>query len=126
MKTVTDTLRISPLNGSEFDEMRHKRDTGEMAPQPIPNPADPIRDRRHIKLIKNMLTTPKKREQLLMFVIGINSGLRVSDLLQLTYGDLWKKDGTPRKEFSQRAQKTGSFVVTKINSSIREARDYYA
>ena len=88
---------------------------------PAPKPTDPIRDRRHIRAIKAMLQSEKKNREFLLFTIALNSGLRVSDLLDLRVGDLWSEDGTPLKEFSKRAQKTGSFATTQINRSILDA-----
>lgn len=89
--------------------------------KPIPKPADPIRDRRHIKAIKAMLKAEEKRLKHLFFTVGINSGLRVSDLLDLRVGDLWTPEGDHRTEFSTRAQKTGSLAITQINQAVREA-----
>jgi len=91
---------------------------------PTPNPADPIRDRRHVRAIKSMLKTNDKHQQYLFFTLAINSGLRTGDLLKLQVGDLWKTDGAPRKQFSKRAQKTGSLAITQINDAIQEAMRY--
>lgn len=88
---------------------------------PIPKPADPIRDRRHIRAIKALLKADDKHLPYLLFTVAINSGLRVSDLLQLHIGDLWTEEGTPRSQFSTRAQKTGSLAVTQINQAIKDA-----
>lgn len=92
--------------------------------KPIPKPADPIRDRRHIKAIKSMLKADEERVKYLFFTVGINSGLRVSDLLDLRVGDLWTPEGEPRREFSTRAQKTGSLAITQINQAVREAMTF--
>jgi len=93
---------------------------------PKGKPADPIRDRRHIRAIKAMLKEQNKRREYLFFTLGINSGLRTSDILDLTIGDLWKLEGTPRKEFSKRAQKNNSLATTRINDAILEAMNYAA
>jgi integrase len=85
------------------------------------NPTDPIRDRRHIRAIKSTLKAEKKAVQYLLFTLGINSGLRVGDLLKLHVDDLWKSDGVPRKEFSRRAQKNKALAITQINDAILEA-----
>jgi len=91
---------------------------------PIPNPADPIRDRRHISSIKNNLKATNKAREYLLFTLAINSGLRVGDLLSLKIRDLWTLEGKPRKQFSTRAQKTGSLAITQINNAIQEAMQF--
>lgn len=88
---------------------------------PVPKPADPIRDRRHITAIKAILKEQRKLKEYLFFTLAINSGLRVSDMLTLTVGDLWTLGGDVRKEFSTRAQKTGSLAITQINNAIKDA-----
>jgi len=44
---------------------------------------EPIRDRKKIAQIKNLLRGQQRYRDLLFFVIGINTALRISDLLQL-------------------------------------------
>lgn len=47
----------------------------------------PIREKNDIEAIKNFLAEKNKRDWLL-FILGINSGLRISDLLNLTVEDV--------------------------------------
>jgi integrase len=89
-------------------------------------PTDPIRSIRHIRSIKNMLKAKGKHLQYLYFVVAINSGLRPSDLLELSVDDLWDEDGKSREEFTQHTKKTGAFIVTQINQSIKEAMKFAA
>jgi len=86
----------------------------------IPNPADPIRKRSQVQNIKRLLKDEGKIIEHLLFAIGVNSGLRVGDLLKLQVSDLWDEDGNPRKEFSMRTQKTGSLAYVQINQAIIE------
>ena len=44
---------------------------------------EPICDRKKIAQIKNLLRGQKRFRDLLLFVVGINSALRISDLLNL-------------------------------------------
>jgi len=89
-----------------------------------PSPCDPIKDRRHIRAIKDMLKAKEERVKYLFFTVGINAGFRVSDLCNLVVSDLWDEDGEPRREFSKRAQKNNALIVTQINKAITEAMDY--
>lgn len=57
---------------------------------------NPIRDIESINAIKNILRKQSQRD-LLLFVFGINTGIRVSDLLSLKVIDIW--DGEQVKEF---------------------------
>lgn len=91
---------------------------------PTPKPADPIRDIRQIRSIKDYLKAKNKRREYLYFVVAINSGLRVGDMLTLTVDSLWDAGDSPRKEFHLHTQKTGAFIVSSINKSIREAMEY--
>ena len=47
------------------------------------NFVEPIRDRKKIAQIKNQLRGQRRYRDLLLFVVGINTALRISDLLGL-------------------------------------------
>lgn len=57
---------------------------------------EPIRDRKKIAQIKNQLEGAGRYRDLLLFVVGINTALRVSDLLTLHIGDFVDTEGTLR------------------------------
>ena len=52
----------------------------------------PIKDREKIEAMKKILRASSLRDELL-FTIGINTGLRISDLLSLKIGDVRNKKG---------------------------------
>ena len=85
------------------------------------NYVEPIRDRRKIAQIKNLLRGRGDFRNLLLFVVGINSALRISDLLQLRIGDFFEESGKLRDRFSIKELKRGKRQEIVINSSIREA-----
>jgi integrase len=89
------------------------------------NFVEPIRDRKKIAQIKNLLTGAKRYRDLLLFVVGINSALRISDLLSLRIGDLVDETGKPRSQRSIRERKRGKRNEVVINDSIREALRLY-
>ena len=89
----------------------------------------PIRDLKKIETIKKLLKQQSLRDYCL-FVVGINSGLRISDLLQLTVSDVI--DGNKIKDrIRLREKKTKKFkdfpLSDKAKSAIKEylkTRDY--
>lgn len=50
------------------------------------NFVEPIRDRKKIAQIKNQLRGQHRYRDLLLIVVGINTALRISDLLELQVG----------------------------------------
>jgi integrase len=50
---------------------------------------EPIRDIKKVAQIKNMLRGENKVRDLLLFELGINSALRISDLLGIQIKDLF-------------------------------------
>lgn len=77
---------------------------------------DPIVDLKSIKSIKKLLSdNPRDR---LLFIMGINSGLRVQDLLELKVGDVDIKVGD---RITLREKKTGKENVIILNKEINGA-----
>lgn len=74
---------------------------------------EPIRKIKDIKKIEKLLETQNKRD-LLLFTLGINCGLRISDILRLNVNDVKSKTYIFIKE-----QKTGKFKRIPINSKLK-------
>lgn len=68
--------------------------------------AEPIKSKRDIEMIINYLLEKRRYRDALMFVSGINFGLRVSDLTQLKFGHLIRPDGSFKDAFYIREIKT--------------------
>jgi len=91
------------------------------------NFVEPIRDRKRIAQIRNILRGQGRYRDLLLFVVGINTALRISDLLRLRIGDFLDEAGRIRPRFWIREQKRDKRHEIVINDSIREAwREYQA
>jgi integrase len=86
---------------------------------------EPIRDRKKISQIKHQLEGAGRYRDLLLFVTGINTALRVSDLLSLRIGDLVDAEGTLRASVVIHEEKRGKRNVLTLNASIREALAKY-
>ncbi len=65
----------------------------------------PIRDKKKIDTIKKVLLTNSVRDYCL-FTLGINSGLRISDLLSLIISDVIDETGRIRERITLREKKT--------------------
>ena len=91
------------------------------------NSASPIRDPEHIKLLKDFYRYkhPNFRNYV-MIVIGLNTALRISDILPLTWDDVYDVNlGIYRKHICLREKKTGKKQVILINAHILAALKEY-
>lgn len=89
----------------------------------------PIRDKRQLEAIKRILkgNPGTGLRDHCLFVLGINSGLRVSDLLSLTVGDVVDVKGKVRDRITLREQKTGKAKNFPISQTAAKAiKDYLA
>lgn len=75
---------------------------------------EPIRDKKKIELVKSILRKNGTRDYLL-FLMGINSGLRISDILNLKVSDVLNKQYIDIKE-----QKTGKSKKFPITDSFKQ------
>jgi integrase len=89
------------------------------------NFVEPIRDRKKIAQIKNLLRGQGRYRDLLLFVVGINSALRISDLLQLKITHFLNEKGQIKTRFWIKEQKRGKRHEIAINQSIRDSLTEY-
>ena len=80
----------------------------------------PIKDQEKIEAIKKILAEKNQRD-LLLFIFGINSGLRISDLLELRIKDVLDINNNPKVSCEIREKKTGKNKIFILNDRIREA-----
>ena len=89
------------------------------------NFVEPIRDRKRIAQIKNLLRGQSRIRDLLLFVVGINTALRISDVLRLRISDVVDERQHIRRRFWIREQKRGKRHEVVVNDSIRSAFTEY-
>ncbi len=89
------------------------------------NFVEPIRDRKKIAQIKNQLRGQRRYRDLLLFVVGINTALRISDLLGLQVEHFWDDNQHIKRRFWIKEQKRSKRQEVVINSSIQETLDEY-
>ncbi len=88
----------------------------------------PIRDTKKIDAMKTIMKGKGNYRDLLLFVLGINTGLRISDILALKWKNLMNGDnkllkvGDPLRVVEIKTTKVKSFV---INKSIYDAMKLY-
>ena len=74
---------------------------------------EPIRSKKDIEKVEKLLAKQSKRD-LLLFNIGTNCGLRISDILRLNVGDVRNKSYIQIVE-----KKTGKFKKFPINAKLK-------
>jgi len=86
---------------------------------------EPIRDPKRIVAIKIMLKDGKRPRDYLLFTLGINVALRISDLLALRVRKVLDHQGNIRESLHIRERKTGKEKKIRLNRSAKEALEYY-
>jgi len=89
------------------------------------NFVEPIRDRKKIAQIKNQLRGQRRYRDLLLFVVGINTALRISDLLELRVEHFLDDQNRIKRRFWIKEQKRGKRQEVVVNDSIQETLDEY-
>lgn len=89
------------------------------------NFVEPIRDRKKIAQIKNQLRGQRRYRDLMLFVVGINTALRISDLLELHVYHFLDDHQHPKQRFWIKEQKRGKRQEFVINASIRDGLEEY-
>ncbi|MCO0601166.1 tyrosine-type recombinase/integrase [Peribacillus butanolivorans] len=84
---------------------------------------EPIRDRKKIEAMKKLLgDSPRDK---LLFVIGINTAFRVSDLLTLKYSDVMDDKGRLFEHFTLNETKTGKNNKVAMTKGVqKESKEY--
>lgn len=87
------------------------------------NVAQPIRTRRDLEKLKEYYKVEKPNSRnLLLIIIGINTALRISDILALKWDMVYDFEGEKYKNYiSVTEKKTGKGTQVYINSSVKNA-----
>ena len=85
---------------------------------------DPIKDVEKINRMKRILESQSQRN-LLLFVMGINTPLRISDLLRLKVGDVLDEEGNVLSTISVRDKKTGKVMSILLNDTVKMTMEDY-
>jgi integrase len=85
---------------------------------------EPIRDKSQINQMYNYLNS-KDTKYGLLFKFGINTGLRISDILPVKVNDIYNKSNEFYKYFVLKEKKTGKEKKVVINTTLRIAIETY-
>lgn len=89
------------------------------------NTVEPIREKKTINKMKKFLKEQKTLRDYTIFTLGINSGLRISDLLNLKISDVLNSKGKLRDRISIYEKKTGKAKDFPISESSAKALNEY-
>jgi len=84
----------------------------------------PIRDKAKIEEMKVYLKSHSLRDYTL-FILGINSALRISDLLNLKVSDVYDENGKVRERILVKEIKTSKSKNFPFNNSVKSALNEY-
>lgn len=87
--------------------------------------AEPIKSLEDIQYVSQYLIDRRRYRDNLLFIAGINLGLRCGDLLQLKIGHLLDEHGAYKEKVVLREQKTGKIREVWLNNAVYDAMDLY-
>lgn len=85
---------------------------------------EPIRDKAKIKQLYHYLNGVSPRYGLI-FKVGINTGLRIGDILSLKFSDIFNENRQFREHLTISEQKTGKAKKIKLNETLRKCLSKY-
>ncbi|MGM0846903.1 MAG: tyrosine-type recombinase/integrase [Bacillota bacterium] len=107
---ITQTSQAKKLKAKREGTYKEYRNTGEKT-------TEPIRKQMWIERIYDALETPRDK---ILFLAGILLGMRVSDTIKLTYGQLKSRTSNNSYVVEQKTSKGKKFYVNKM---LRDAVD---
>ena len=98
-KTLDNVIKFPEKKSAEIPEIK-KLD------KPKPTPADSVKTLEEIEKIKKYFLDRKEYRNYCLFIIGITTGYRISDLLSLKFSDIFENSETWKREIDIIEQKT--------------------
>lgn len=87
--------------------------------------ADPIKNLDHIQMIRDYLVAKERYRDNMLFIMGINFGLRIGDLLKLRVGNIINENFEYRFPIQIQEKKTGKPRKLFVNQAVDEAFSMY-
>ncbi len=89
------------------------------------NTVKPIRDRKIIQRVKDAFLADKKYKYYALFTLGINTGLRISDILALKWEDIINSRGKITDRIILIEKKTRKRTEIPLNKTVQAAISLY-
>lgn len=89
------------------------------------NVVQPIRDLKKVQAMKDLLKKENKRNYI-MFLLGVGTGLRISDILELKKEDLMNTHLVFKPKKTNKTKKSNKYQRLRITPSIRKELIEYA
>ncbi len=105
------------IQPKEFKKKNYKKDE--------PQEVFPFKNKDDIEKIKDYFLKKKQDRNYLLFVFGINFGLRCGDLLKLKWNMILDENYKIKEAMVLREEKTEKFRTLFINNSVRNGISYY-
>jgi len=86
---------------------------------------EPIREDKKIEAVKKNLLGGNHYRDYLLFTLGINTGLRVSDLLKLKYADVLDDKSKFKSHITIKEKKTSKSKAFPLNETAKKALTFY-
>jgi integrase len=112
-KTITETDGSLALKPKKICVNNCRRDE--------PQEVYPFKNVEDIAKIKNYFLNKKQYRNYTLFVLGINTGLRCGDILNLEWNDVLDNTGCVLDKIVVREEKTEKFRPIYFNASVKEA-----
>lgn len=93
--------------------------------KPKPKPADSVKTLEEIEKIKKYFLDRREYRNYCLFIIGITTGYRISDLLSLKFSDFFEDYETWKREINIVEQKTKKRRTMPISEGIKTAINLY-
>lgn len=93
--------------------------------KPKPTPADSVKTLEEIEKIKKYFLDRQEYRNYCLFIIGITTGYRISDLLSLKFSDFFKDYETWKREIDILEQKTKKRRTMPISEGLKTAITLY-
>lgn len=117
-KTLDNIIKFPVKDSAKIAEIKKSF-------KPKPQAADSVKTLEEIEKIKKYFLDRKEYRNYCLFIIGITTGYRISDLLRLKFSDIFKDYGTWKREIDIIEQKTKKRRTMPISENMKNAINLY-
>ena len=119
-KTLDNIIKFPVKESAKTSEVKKS-----FEPKPKPKPADSVKTLEEIEKIKKYFLDRGEYRNYCLFIIGITTGYRISDLLSLKFSDIFEDPETWKREIDIVEQKTKKRRTMPISEGMKTAINLY-